>query len=1436
MAPELAHEFHRAAKGVPANLASIKRLLESGTTPQSLMDRLPVTLPSLFEFEWQQAVSPSDQLQLDTLTLLSHDRRKHTVSDAAETFGASPEAVRSSLSSLTFVKIPVEEDAGIEFVSESFRRFAAARLENRRDRVRSVQIDALLRRPESEDALAFLPAYLDEAGRLDDLLEFLSPDHFAAMIQSSQSLTPVQQKAELGLSTALRLDRDGDLFRFGLQRTVIADLDACEITRSEIEARMALGDYQSALALAQSSVLKQDRLRLLAVIARLRKQADLPPEPELLDQVSELFEELDHTALGDKLEELASDLMYSKPELAVRLVDRSDKPISGTSKVDWWLAQLAIVAAVSQGPATGGLSKTAEEIRRRIKDPAALGLSTAVSLLFGNYSPAEILTEVEKIEDAEQRIFLLRQWTQHTREPEKAGEIVAYALRLAIRTAEYTPLASDLNELARPLPFVDDEHQVRSLVGTLDTQKATIEKLGPTEDYVALQLCLTHAECRYDKELATRRLIETYYYISDISNLEIKTACTARLVGSLPEIDPDFLMTDTKEVLETSEFELQQELSALLQSTADHYLATRRAIEALAPNRFDLAAGIVKSLNIESRRDQALLDLYDHSVEQRTSRIPFKLLTKSLDDFADPDLRDQALSTVLERPASASPKTLGKVADEIVPLVRRIEKMVDPIRQCRACCRALVIMSKASTTSHESLITHILDTLGAGWERLENDSLKVDTGFTIAGEIAPYFREQAEQYLRKAETLRRTAALEFSATSYFGCIRVAIRAYSGLLPKAFDTSDDLSHLSLQIERVASDRMRIFAWTDLALKFVAAGRMSDARSIISGRIRPLLETIQARAPWEWQDAITVSAPALYHGHKSTALGLFDQLHPIKRDEAYGSVATFLLRGVWTYEPYENKRRDRFQLSYEDALDITELLHKIEQDVEIYSFLHSVVESALWRQNRSAFTQQQKADLAQRLMEVVEKKLPNPRFIKHDGFKVLAKAQIARLTRHRPGQVEETILEAGKVANIADRGFILAEVASSDSAIDLTRRVALLKDAKALADQIPSALDRAGRLEFIGQAASELDPSLCKQCIQEAFQMAAKDEQPDSSEIQREIVDLAHQIDPQWAASIAASLDDDEARKEARKRLALQELKQKMIDGAAPEFSSSTDTEAIAKAAWSALGQLNANRIEALPVSETRRFVKLASDLPLSKAYPILSWVIENAVSRRAHSDEARTLLRSLYDAALVGCELSFRLSARTSDRFRRLVTQNTTGRGQALVVGGGDRAQALEYLEAWLSENATGYLKVCDPYFGPDDLGLLQMVMRCPHPLRVSILTSRKHQDRQTAAAPIEEHYRDKWKEVSDQRPPITEIVVVGNAHGELPIHDRWWITKGKGLRLGTSFRSLGDRKESEISVLSETESGEREGEIDEFLAMRRREYRGEKLSMYLFEL
>ncbi len=177
--------------------------------------------------------------------------------------------------------------------------------------------------PDSDLALKQLPSYLEAIDRWDELINYLSAEHFNELLQHSQSLAPLSRMAQQGIRAALERRIDSSLFRFSMQRSQMIALRGADVWSSEIEARIVLDDYTSALNLSQSAPLKEDRLHLLAIIARLKRQQKLSPEPELLEQIRLLYNEIEIPELKERAIDIATDLMFSCPDLAIELVEKT---------------------------------------------------------------------------------------------------------------------------------------------------------------------------------------------------------------------------------------------------------------------------------------------------------------------------------------------------------------------------------------------------------------------------------------------------------------------------------------------------------------------------------------------------------------------------------------------------------------------------------------------------------------------------------------------------------------------------------------------------------------------------------------------------------------------------------------------------------------------------------------------------------------------------------------------------------------------------------------------------------------------------------------------------------------------------------------------------------------------------------------------------------
>jgi len=202
------------------------------------------------------------------------------------------------------------------------------------------------------------------------------------------------------------------------------------------------------------------------------------------------------------------------------------------------------------------------------------------------------------------------------------------------------------------------------------------------------------------------------------------------------------------------------------------------------------------------------------------------------------------------------------------------------------------------------------------------------------------------------------------------------------------------------------------------------------------------------------------------------------------------------------------------------------------------------------------------------------------------------------------------------------------------------------------------------------------------------------------------------------------------------------------------------------------------------------------------------------------------------------ELATRLAEKASGNLRILRSHTGSARTTetSVLFRAGERDKALEFLRRWFAEAVGDYLKICDAYFGLEDLEALRILQSTKPICRIWILTSRMHLT--SLNQPWEETFRTHWRmRVSDQDPPDTTIVVVGSEDsGRSPIHDRWWLTNEAGLGLGTSFNSLGRGGTSEVRLLSQLEADAKERELEPFLRMERRDSNRERLRYTSFSL
>jgi hypothetical protein len=702
--------------------------------------------------------------------------------------------------------------------------------------------------------------------------------------------------------------------------------------------------------------------------------------------------------------------------------------------------------------------------------------------------------------------------------------------------------------------------------------------------------------------------------------------------------------------------------------------------------------------------------------------------------------------------------------------------------------------------------------------------------------------------LTKTEEIKEQIVLEDDdlARTYIMALKLVVRAYGGLLPRRLNSDQHMQRLQILVDRLPTNGERAGVWADLAVRHGINGQVDNCQRVVNGFVRPLIEAID-EGDSAYKEAVTAyCAPALYYSHRTTALETIRKLSSAERNLALSNICKVILRKQLASDPYEDAKNASYFPSHENLVDICDLLTLMDEDSYIDHYVSLVCDIVSSRGNRDRFTKQEKADIAFRLRTVADSKLPDSKNIVHQGYKISCQAHIEKILQS-PVQVwDELIRAARQIPNSADRALVLCIVATAMPRKLDDRRRRYIDEAIAIVDAIPTALDAADRYSTFADLVTNVDVELAKRCLKRGMEVSIRTNDPELVyPNQRRIIDLAHKLDPSFAASLAALLDDDPARSQKRdslkERIGLLDLRKEMSENEEVEKESHDMADNYSSAAWMNLGALNAGRLDPVHFHFFRNYLKIASRLPISQAYPILAWIIQNGVKRLSKTDQAETHLLPLFDAIVLGAELAGRIVTKSLDRSRSVKTyanSNLNESKHTIIVTSGERDKVVEIIRNWLAGTVGDYLKISDPYFGIHDLEVLRLLRSIKPSCSVHILTSKKQQMNDSLATPWEDSYRMHWRlNISDQDPPNTEIVIVGTqGNGASPIHDRWWITNNGGLIMGTSYNALGITKSSELRITSPFEAEQREREVDKFLNRQVREFNSERLFYSSFTL
>lgn len=1422
--------LHRHLQGIPGNVASARRSIAKGTTIEALLASVPNSAQGLrdpgarlLEIEWT-TVEEGDERLKEILALLAWDQRTHTVSEVASFAGMAEDELVSLISPIGMLRAD-RDSMVIEFASEDLAELSRNKLRELQRTISDRVIEQLVMEGDSYTSQMYLPNYLEQAGEYEKLLKYLSPSYFARMLEQAGSLLPVKQKVALGLSSAIQLGNDGDSLRFGMQRSVLSEFSGTEVWRTEVEARIALDDYEAAIGIAQAAPVLEDRLHLLAVISRKQREKGIVPEATLVEQMQQLCAEIRYPLDATRAQDIAEDLIHSLPEQALELVEKAARVEKGENATDLAFALLSIAALEVSSEAAR--SDALRSISNRISDPQYRNISKGASLLFSECSASELTSQLKDFEQVSHQMLVLQEWIRLNAERADAIEAAEYALSLALGSSSYNLTLPVLKSISAALPAAEDVSKASAIVAIVDAQVEVTAHKGSTEDFVEVQLLLAHAQMSSDEVAAVNRIVNVILMVSDLPDAGIRAACAARVVGTLEKIDRHRKLEDREGLHTVADEVYSTSADSMLIDTADHYAIAKPALKALASRSLSAANDLAGRLNIGPRRDAARQLIVQSRRENGDLSRSLPEVLQVIAAIESPLFRDDAVAEAF-RALGSEDRESGVELSDLESLLTLLPKVVDAETRCRASTWAFHALSKHAPGSLADRRAELADVLANAWQSIDIAWLRVRVAFKISEALSTVDQELALEYLRRAEELREAlhADAVVSGETYESSVRVALRAYSGLLRQELAEPDDFHRITQLIRRVPASGERAVLWAEVALRAFVAGGKDVSEEVVNDQIYPAIEAIPKGDSSYRAWVVSRTAPALYSANHRTSVELLQRLPHEYRDAGCRNVISFATnRRVFT-DPFEPSVSPGGELSWADLVDLCDVLQCIHSDTSLQICVATLAHFMVPDHGRSTYTDNQRHDIAGRIRRICEAKLPCPGSIEHHGYIVSTGAAIARIEGASKDEWERLIEQARLIPNLADKALVLSLIARE--AVD--RRVRdlrepLLLEAERVVEQVPSAYDRTSRLQEIGELALKLNSQIARRVLRRAWDVAIENKEKDLRTRQREILDLAHRVDSDFAESLAKLADDDPVRRSNQDsiqgRLRVLQAKKSLLTGQVDEedLNRLSDSNFLSTIELH-LGALAAGNAPTLSVPDTRRVVERASRIPFGKADVVYAWAIENAIRRPAPPAVARRYLRPMFEGAVTGAEFASQMGLRHSGQEPSALLSRK-GLNETITFGPGQGRAAVQFIVEWVRDSEEQHLTIIEPEFSPDGLELIRRITIESPSTEIEIVSSRKFHE-QTSAASWEEAYREAWRQLTEQAPPDARIIITGeSATGLLPVDTRCILAGDRGLATSGSICSLGD-DDVVITPMSPIEVRQTEEEIRPILQMKSR--------------
>jgi hypothetical protein len=838
----------------------------------------------------------------------------------------------------------------------------------------------------------------------------------------------------------------------------------------------------------------------------------------------------------------------------------------------------------------------------------------------------------------------------------------------------------------------------------------------------------------------------------------------------------------------------------LLAGTAEHVDAVRGVLSALSPSDIDLAISLASRLNTRDRRDEALLVIGEAILREGTSdadRLMHSLVT--LVDAAKQSTVYEPLRRMLLRYLGSNANTLGASSQyaELFESLQATEPDPD-----------VLLISLASLCGTETTEPNVLrlaelyrPRLIGLWGTIEDDLMRVSAGFTAVDRLGKYDAPTARRIYEDVRAFldARGAPLAIQET-YRSLLTLFGRSLAMLANVGGVSAEEVSRLKSAIEFVSSDVEKARVASSCAL--LLAGACKEGADLLTQHfvvpVATALCTSTAPLTTEQSQLIVAAAPSVFRCQESLAFSCIQRLDESTQQDALGVTLANLIHGRIVGEPYRARGKQKSPITDVAIVAALRVLERVTRDSTFSYYSNEILARLIDKRASPRINDNQREFHAKEIEKLASLRLPDPNGIQHEGYTLLLQAHLLRLRNRSQPEWAALLQRTLAIPNISDSCFVLAKALALVPRRYSHFRQQCREHIFRVWGTLPTLEERIWRLEQFYDDAGEDGDSDLRPLIQACVDEFNPESVADPSERYRILIELAHKVDEEWAASLVSVADQDPTRRlirsEAKRRIAQIELEKKICDPRGSVERSSGAAE-VSLACWRELGVMNCTRTTLQDWTGAMNLLRSAKDGSFTEMHRIWSYIVGCLGVRYHGTPTMRERVGHVHEGIVDLLTLARQADVSLAKQVGRAFDSLDKGAlGLTIVAKPHSRVEVLRALEFWLARLNATTLDVVDRYFSADDIELLALARRANPTITVRILVAAK--DQKVDVSLLGAEYRRSWSRLGyTVDPPSTVVLVVGReSDGDLDIHDRWWFCGDNALEFGTSFNGLGGDK------------------------------------------